>query len=122
MPTKEEILDANYKTGMHWKSVNRGNVLKAMEEFGKQKWNLAQDAQNKFREQFKGKQPAAVKTPYKTMIEPNKIPDDFEDDDRDEFIPCDKCDGHAACEDFGCAYELGLGNLVKNDENNKTIF
>ncbi len=40
------------------------------------------------------------------------------DDDYGEdpgFIPCDNCDGHAACEDFGCAFELGLGKLVKED-------
>lgn len=32
-----------------------------------------------------------------------------------EFIRCDKCDGHDACEDFGCAYEHGLGRMVKKD-------
>lgn len=48
-------------------------------------------------------------------IEP-KIPEDFDDDNYDEeeeFIRCDRCDGHDACEDFGCAYELGCGHLVK---------
>lgn len=39
--------------------------------------------------------------------------EDLEDDDSDEFIPCDKCDGHDACADFGCAFELGLGRMVK---------
>lgn len=29
-----------------------------------------------------------------------------------EFVPCDKCDGHDACEDFGCAIELGLGKML----------
>jgi len=39
-----------------------------------------------------------------------------EDDlDEKEFVECDKCDGHPACEDFGCAYELGLGRMVKKD-------
>lgn len=37
------------------------------------------------------------------------------DYDEDEFIPCDKCDGHPACEDFGCAYELGLGRMAKKN-------
>lgn len=37
------------------------------------------------------------------------------DDDEQEFIPCSKCDGHPACEDFGCAYELGLGKMVNKD-------
>ncbi len=34
-----------------------------------------------------------------------------------EFVQCGKCDGHAACEDFGCAFVLGLGRMV-NTENN----
>lgn len=33
IPTKEDILDNHYKTGMHWKTVNRGNVLDAMEVY-----------------------------------------------------------------------------------------
>lgn len=41
--------------------------------------------------------------------------DSAEDDDEIEFIPCDKCDGHPACEDFGCAYALGLSRMVKKD-------
>lgn len=40
-------------------------------------------------------------------------PDD--DLDEDEFTPCDLCDGHDACADFGCAFELGLGRMVKRD-------
>lgn len=36
------------------------------------------------------------------------------ENDEDDFQPCDKCDGHDACADFGCAFELGLGHLVKN--------
>ena len=43
------------------------------------------------------------------------LPDDYFADDEPEFIPCSKCDGHPACEDFGCAYELGLGLMVKKD-------
>ncbi len=38
--------------------------------------------------------------------------DDFEDD----FIPCSRCDGHPACEDFGCAYEVGLGRMVEKNK------
>ncbi len=49
----------------------------------------------------------------------NKIiypPEWWEDeDDENEFQPCAKCDGHPACEDHGCAYELGLGRMVKKD-------
>lgn len=37
-----------------------------------------------------------------------------EDDFDDEFMPCEKCDGHDACADFGCAIALGLGRMVKN--------
>jgi hypothetical protein len=49
----------------------------------------------------------------------NSQPDEPEDDDEVnddfEFNPCSKCDGHDACEDFGCAIELGLGRMVKRD-------
>lgn len=40
-----------------------------------------------------------------------------EDDELDEieFNPCSRCDAHPACEDFGCAYDLGLGRMVKKD-------
>lgn len=38
-----------------------------------------------------------------------------DDDDEYEFSPCSQCDGHPACEDHGCAYELGLGKLVKKE-------
>jgi len=42
--------------------------------------------------------------------------DDFDNWEKEpEFIPCSKCDGHPACEDFGCAIELGLGRMVKRD-------
>lgn len=44
--------------------------------------------------------------------------DIINDIEEDEFIPCDKCDGHDACEDFGCAFELGLGHLVNKDLSN----
>ena len=40
-------------------------------------------------------------------------PDEFEDEI--EFIPCDQCDGHDACADFGCAIAAGLGRLVKKE-------
>jgi hypothetical protein len=48
-------------------------------------------------------------------IPPNK---DFPEDDlqeEQEFVPCEECDGHPACEDFGCAIALGLGRMVKKD-------
>lgn len=41
--------------------------------------------------------------------------DDWDDDEDYEFQPCAKCDGHPACEDHGCAYQLGLGRMVKRD-------
>jgi hypothetical protein len=41
-----------------------------------------------------------------------------EDDDETEFTPCSMCDGHPACEDFGCAYELGVGHLVEKEPGN----
>lgn len=41
--------------------------------------------------------------------------DDFDEDDS-EFQRCSKCDGHDACEDFGCAFKSGLGHLVENDD------
>ena len=31
-----------------------------------------------------------------------------DDDDEIEFTSCDNCDGHDACEDFGCAIALGI--------------
>lgn len=52
-----------------------------------------------------------MKTPYGNDNLPE--PDDWEDDP--EFNPCARCDGHPACEDFGCAIELGLGRMVKKD-------
>ena len=41
--------------------------------------------------------------------------DEFEDGEY-EFERCSKCDGHDACEDFGCAFKLGVGNLVNDDD------
>lgn len=43
------------------------------------------------------------------------LPEPEFDDDEWEFIPCDRCDGHPACEDFGCAYALGLGRMVRKN-------
>lgn len=49
-------------------------------------------------------------------IEGNKGYNPIEDEDDDlEFAPCRLCDGHDACEDFGCAYELGLGRMVRKE-------
>lgn len=49
-------------------------------------------------------------------IEPARKPEPYEmmDDDFEEveFQRCSSCDGHDACEDFGCAFKLGLGHLV----------
>lgn len=38
-----------------------------------------------------------------------------DDSNEPEFHRCDRCDGHDACEDFGCAFENGLGHLVQHD-------
>lgn len=35
-----------------------------------------------------------------------------EDEIEIEFQRCSDCDGHDACEDFGCAFQSGLGHLV----------
>lgn len=40
--------------------------------------------------------------------------EDFNDEEI-EFIPCSECDGHPACEDFGCAIEAGLRRLLKKE-------
>lgn len=48
----------------------------------------------------------------------NPIEPDDDDYEEIEFIRCSRCDGHDACEDFGCAYELGLGRLVKKEPGN----
>lgn len=48
----------------------------------------------------------------------NDLPNPFADEDYDdekEFNPCLICDGHPACEDHGCAIELGLGRMVKKN-------
>lgn len=34
-------------------------------------------------------------------------------EDEDNFQPCEQCDGHDACRDFGCAFKLGLGHMVQ---------
>jgi hypothetical protein len=49
-------------------------------------------------------------TPEDNLIDPAD-----DQDDELEFVPCSKCDGHPACEDFGCAYELGLSKMVKKN-------
>ncbi|MFO0451355.1 MAG: hypothetical protein ACK52I_22320 [Pseudomonadota bacterium] len=43
------------------------------------------------------------------------IASDDTPDDEIEFTPCSECDGHDACQDFGCAIELGLGHLINRD-------
>lgn len=51
-------------------------------------------------------------------VEGNKvIAKDDSDEEESEFIPCERCDGHPACEDFGCAIKHGLERMVgKNKE------
>ena len=42
-----------------------------------------------------------------------------QDEDFDEevgFTRCSNCDGHDACEDFGCAIKAGLSHLVNNED------
>jgi len=36
---------------------------------------------------------------------------DYEEDE--DFQRCSECDGHDACEDFGCAIKSGLGHLIQ---------
>ena len=43
---------------------------------------------------------------------------EFDDIEEPEFQECEKCDGHPACEDFGCAFKLGCGELVEVNEQN----
>lgn len=50
---------------------------------------------------------------------------DFDEDDysdEDEFIPCSRCDGHDACADFGCAFELGLGHMVEQEPGSDGVW
>ena len=39
-----------------------------------------------------------------------------DDYDEEEFERCSQCDGHDACQDFGCAFKLGVGHLVNDDD------
>jgi len=36
-------------------------------------------------------------------------------EDEEEFQPCSSCDGHPACEDFGCAIKAGIRVKTDND-------
>lgn len=38
------------------------------------------------------------------QLERDELPEPMED----EFEPCAGCDGHPACEDFGCAIKAGI--------------
>jgi hypothetical protein len=51
----------------------------------------------------------------KSDAKPIEPDDDLFSEEEIEFIPCSRCDGHQACEDFGCAYEFGLSRMVKKD-------
>lgn len=52
-------------------------------------------------------------------MKPDENWDDDDDyNDEEEFIPCSGCDGHPACEDFGCAIEAGLGKMVEKNLDN----
>ena len=42
--------------------------------------------------------------------------DDYEDGF--DFEYCSKCDGHPACEDYGCAFKAGVGHLVQITDMN----
>lgn len=50
-----------------------------------------------------------------TSDEWNEIFKDEDDSSESDFIPCSRCDGHPACEDFGCAIELGLGRMMRKN-------
>ena len=59
-----------------------------------------------------------TKTPseeYMEMSNEQNFAEDF-DNEEPEFERCSKCDGHDACEDFGCAFKLGIGNMVQRDD------
>lgn len=43
------------------------------------------------------------------------LPESDYEPDEPEFISCSVCDGHPACEDFGCAIELGLRRMVRKN-------
>lgn len=43
------------------------------------------------------------------------LPEPEFEDDEPEFNPCEECDGHPACEDFGCAIKLGLRRMVNKN-------
>lgn len=67
---------------------------------------------------FDGMHNPATKSPtdeYYEMSNEQNWQEEFDDDDN-EFQRCSKCDGHDACEDFGCAFKAGLGHLVENDD------
>lgn len=50
------------------------------------------------------------------MSNEDKVKEEPDDDFEEiEFIRCSRCDGHDACEDFSCAYELGLGRMVQKN-------
>jgi hypothetical protein len=40
---------------------------------------------------------------------------EYNGDEDSGFVRCAECDGHDACEDFGCAIIHGLGHMVKPD-------
>lgn len=42
----------------------------------------------------------------------DNLPEPDLSEDEIEFTPCSRCDGHPACEDFGCAFDLGLCKKV----------
>lgn len=67
------------------------------------------------------REPAIWHKKQNSMSREYQTEDDFDEleySDEDEFIPCSRCDGHPACEDFGCAFECGCGHLVKKIPGN----
>lgn len=48
-------------------------------------------------------------------LDPPDPSENYFTEDPPEFVECSECDGHPACEDFGCAIHNGLGHLVARD-------
>lgn len=47
--TKGEILDKYYQSGMHWKTINRGFVMEAMDEYATQQNKELREALQKIK-------------------------------------------------------------------------
>lgn len=62
---------------------------------------------------FYGK--TVLKKEYQSKQLSSTEPEESEEAEDVDFTPCSKCDGHQACEDFGCAIEHGLEHLLERD-------